>query len=132
MTARNLEVLEGTDDGWDRLPVDQGQQARLTLVVGSPGAGQTALEADWLAARPQRPELTRPRGSSNGKLPDPLTGAEIRVLRSLPRRLTYADMATELHLSLNTVKTHLRHAYMKPGVNSRTAAVKRSATLGLL
>src|SRR5579862_2818174 len=35
--------------------LDQGQQARLTLVVGSPGAGKTALLADWLAARPQRP-----------------------------------------------------------------------------
>ncbi len=35
--------------------LDQGQQARLTLAVGSPGAGKTALLADWLAARPERP-----------------------------------------------------------------------------
>ena len=34
--------------------LDRGQQARLTLVVGSPGAGKTALLADWLAARPER------------------------------------------------------------------------------
>ncbi len=37
---------------FDRL--DQGQQHRFTLVVGSPGAGKTVLLADWLAQRPQR------------------------------------------------------------------------------
>ena len=35
--------------------LDRGGQARLTLVVGSPGAGKTALLADWLAAHPERP-----------------------------------------------------------------------------
>jgi LuxR family maltose regulon positive regulatory protein len=68
---------------------------------------------------------------SQVKLPDPLTDAEIRVLQTLPLRLTYADMASELHLSLNTVKTHLRHTYMKLGVTSRSAAVQRADTLGL-
>jgi LuxR family transcriptional regulator, maltose regulon positive regulatory protein len=46
--------------------------------------------------------------------------------------MTYADMAAELHLSLNTVKTHLRHTYMKLQVTSRTAAVQRAAALGLI
>ena len=63
---------------------------------------------------------------------DPLTDAEIRVLEKLPHRLTYLDMASELHLSLNTVKTHLRHSYMKLGVTSRSAAIKRATSLGLL
>ena len=67
-----------------------------------------------------------------GRLADPLTEAELRVLEKLPQRLTYADMAADLFLSLNTVKTHLRHTYMKLGVTSRTAAVKRASALGLL
>ena len=54
------------------------------------------------------------------------------MLEKLPQRLSYADMANELHLSLNTVKTHLRHTYMKLGVSSRSAAVKRAASLGFL
>ena len=33
----------------------RGQRARLTLVVGSPGAGKTALLADWVTTRPERP-----------------------------------------------------------------------------
>ena len=35
--------------------LDRGHPARLTLVIGSPGAGETALLADWLAAHPGRP-----------------------------------------------------------------------------
>jgi LuxR family maltose regulon positive regulatory protein len=72
---------------------------------------------------------TRPEGAD---LPDPLTAAEIRVLHTLPQRLTYLEMASTLHLSLNTVKTHLRHTYMKLGVTSRSAAVQRATALGLL
>jgi LuxR family transcriptional regulator, maltose regulon positive regulatory protein len=67
-----------------------------------------------------------------GKLLDPLTTAEIRVLEKLSERLTYTEIAADLHLSLNTVKTHLRHAYMKLGVTSRSSAVKRATSLGVL
>ena len=35
--------------------LDSGRRARLTLVVGSPGAGKTVALADWVAARPERP-----------------------------------------------------------------------------
>jgi LuxR family transcriptional regulator, maltose regulon positive regulatory protein len=35
--------------------LDNGQLYRLSLVVGSPGAGKTALLADWVLARPERP-----------------------------------------------------------------------------
>ncbi len=71
-------------------------------------------------------------GPNRGHLPDPLTEAEIRVLEALPQLLTYADMAAQLHLSLNTVKTHLRHTYMKLGVTSRAAAVKRATSIGII
>src|SRR5689334_2860500 len=70
--------------------------------------------------------------SRQDKLIDPLTAAELRVLEKLPERLTYTEMASELYLSLNTVKTHLRHAYMKLGVTSRSSAIKRATTLGIL
>jgi LuxR family maltose regulon positive regulatory protein len=70
--------------------------------------------------------------SRQSKLPDPLTAAEIRVLEKLAEGLTYTDMASELYLSLNTVKTHLRHAYMKLGVTSRSSALKRATSLGIL
>ncbi len=66
------------------------------------------------------------------KLLDPLTAGEIRVLEKLAERLSYIDIASELFLSPNTVKTHLRHAYMKLGATSRSSAIKRATSLGIL
>jgi LuxR family maltose regulon positive regulatory protein len=61
-----------------------------------------------------------------------LTTAEMRVLSCLALRLTYPEIASRLHLSRNTVKTHLRHVYMKLGVTSRAAAVARAVALDLV
>jgi LuxR family maltose regulon positive regulatory protein len=87
----------------------------------------TALITTGLKARKRAAPAPR-----RGKLLDPLTTAEIRVLEKLSERLTYTEIAADLHLSLNTVKTHLRHAYMKLGVTSRSSAVKRATSLGIL
>jgi LuxR family maltose regulon positive regulatory protein len=85
------------------------------------------LIAARLAAR-----MSATSAGNKGGLAEPLTDAELRILVTLPERLTYADMAAQLHLSLNTVKTHLRHVYMKLQVSSRTAAVQRATALGLI
>jgi len=87
----------------------------------------TALITAGLKARKRAAPAPR-----QGKLLEPLTTAEIRVLEKLSERLTYTEIASELYLSLNTVKTHLRHAYMKLGVTSRSSAVKRATSLGIL
>jgi LuxR family transcriptional regulator, maltose regulon positive regulatory protein len=61
-----------------------------------------------------------------------LTRSEARVLRYLPTNLSTREVAAELHLSTNTVKTHQRHLYQKLGASSRTEAVERARALGLL
>ncbi len=96
---------------------------------GGDYARTTSLRSLVAAALEQRKLRPYPQKSS---LPDELTEAEVRVLEKLPAHLTYVDMASELHLSLNTVKTHLRHTYMKLGVTSRSSAIKRATSLGLL
>jgi LuxR family maltose regulon positive regulatory protein len=63
---------------------------------------------------------------------EPLTDGELRVLRYLPTNLRAPEIAAELFLSLNTIRTHLRNIYAKLGVHSRTDAVKRARQLGLL
>ena len=63
---------------------------------------------------------------------EPLTESETRVLRYLPTNLSVPEIAGEIFLSANTVKTHMRHLYGKLGVNSRREAVERARSLGLL
>jgi LuxR family transcriptional regulator, maltose regulon positive regulatory protein len=72
-----------------------------------------------------RPEDAEP-------LSEPLSESELRVLRYLPTNLRAPEIASELFVSLNTIRTHLRNVYAKLGVHSRTDAVKRARELGLL
>jgi LuxR family maltose regulon positive regulatory protein len=61
-----------------------------------------------------------------------LTRCEARVLRYLPTHLSAREIAGELCLSTNTVKTHQRHLYQKLGARNRMEAVERARALGLL
>jgi LuxR family transcriptional regulator, maltose regulon positive regulatory protein len=66
------------------------------------------------------------------RLREPLSETELRVLRYLPTNLPGPEIAAELCVSLNTIRTHLRNVYAKLGVHSRADAVKRARELGLL
>jgi LuxR family maltose regulon positive regulatory protein len=89
----------------------------LSLLAGaaSPGADESAL----LSAEPP-------------SLREPLSPAEIRVLRYLPTSLTVAEIAEQLYLSVNTIRTHLRHLYDKLDAHRRHEALDRARALGLL
>jgi LuxR family transcriptional regulator, maltose regulon positive regulatory protein len=63
---------------------------------------------------------------------EPLSSSEIRVLRYLPTNLSQPEIANELHVSRNTIRTHMSHLYAKLGTHSRTEAVERARSLGLL
>lgn len=62
---------------------------------------------------------------------EPLTAAELRILKLLPTS-SYAQMAATLYISRNTVKTHLRAIYLKLGVTSRSEALERAVELRVL
>jgi LuxR family maltose regulon positive regulatory protein len=63
---------------------------------------------------------------------EPLSKSEIRVLRYLPTNLTAPEIANDLYVSTNTVKTHMHHLYAKLGTHRRGEAVARARALGLL
>ena len=65
-------------------------------------------------------------------LREPLSQSEVRVLRYLPTKLSAPEIADQLYLSVNTVKTHMRHVYDKLGAHRRHEAVERARALGLL
>jgi LuxR family transcriptional regulator, maltose regulon positive regulatory protein len=82
---------------------------------------------DLLAGRnpPPRPGEVEP-------LLEPLSDTELRVLRYLPTSMQGPEIAAELFVSVNTIRTHMRHLYAKLGVHRRTDAVERARELGLL
>ncbi|MFE0752127.1 LuxR C-terminal-related transcriptional regulator, partial [Gordonia sp. NPDC058843] len=61
-----------------------------------------------------------------------LSARETEIAQYLPTRKTNVQIAAELFISENTVKTHLRHIYQKLGVEQRDDAVRRLTELGLL
>ncbi len=61
-----------------------------------------------------------------------LTKAELRILRFLPTHLSLREIALRLHVSTNTVKTQAHAVYRKLGVSSRSGAVARAVSIGLL
>ena len=76
----------------------------------------------------------KPASSPAGPQPplEPLSDSEVRVLRYLPTHLSTPEIADELYVSPNTVKTHLRHLYAKLGTHRRAEAVAHARALGLL
>jgi LuxR family maltose regulon positive regulatory protein len=94
------------------------------------GTAHAALVADilsLLAGRHRAPHPARPQ-----PLLEALSDSEIRVLRYLPTNLTGPEIAGELYVSHNTVRTHMRHLYEKLGTHTRADTVARARALGLL
>jgi DNA-binding CsgD family transcriptional regulator len=71
-------------------------------------------------------------GFHPGVLAEPLSVRELDVLRLLSHGRSNAEIARELFVEQSTVKTHLIHLYRKLDVSSRTQAISRARTLGLL
>ena len=107
-------------------------EIRAPLTADSPDragpAHDAATEMAFSGSGRMPERLSRP----GGPLLEPVSEMEMRVLRFLPTNLTAAEIAGELHLSVHTVKTHIRHLYTKLGVHGRGEAVQRARALGLL
>jgi LuxR family transcriptional regulator, maltose regulon positive regulatory protein len=94
------------------------------------GTAHAALIADILSLLAGQ----KPRSPSGGPQPplEPLSDSEIRILRYLPTNLSMPEIANELYVSHNTVRTHMRHLYAKLGTHRRADTVARARALGLL
>ena len=71
-------------------------------------------------------------GSAPAELLEPLTAREADVLRYLPTMMSNADIAGELFVSVNTIKSHVKSIYRKLGATQRRDAVHRARQLQLL
>jgi len=96
------------------------------LLRRRPGLGNLADHAQALRAR-----LAEDRGPSAPGA-SALTAAELRLLPMLSTHLSFPEIAEELFLSRNTIKSEAISIYRKLGAASRSQAVTRSRELGLL
>ncbi len=115
--------------------------AKLRLRLGAPVEAASALDAaeDALAAMPEPGYLAVLQDTLRAELAQaafdtikPLNERELEVLDAVARCESRSDAASELFLSVNTVKTHLRSAYRKLRVTNRDEAIHRATALGLL
>ncbi len=105
---------------------------RTFLDEGAPMAALLTAAADRGSASPYVRRLraalgvTPDRTDGPGDLVEPLSSRERDVLRLLGTDLNGPEIARELVVSLNTVRTHTKNLYMKLGVNNRRAALRRA------
>ena len=93
------------------------------------GTAHRALAAQLLSTMDERSPSHRVASST---LLEPLSERELAVLRFLPTMMSNAEIASEMFVSVNTVKTHLRHVYRKLDVADRRDCVRRARELRLL
>ena len=118
--------------------------ARCYLALPDPAAARTVLhEADEILrrrpslgvfvqqARDLRAELARAKGNSAAGA-SALTAAELRLLPMLCTHLSLPEIAAEMFLSRNTIRSQAYSIYRKLGVSSRSQAVAMAGKLGLL
>ena len=91
------------------------------------------VAAQWPAPRPPASEpAATPAPAILRDLPDPLTPRELTILRFLATSMSTTEIAEELCLSVNTVKTHLAAIYRKLPASRRRDAVLRARELELI
>jgi LuxR family maltose regulon positive regulatory protein len=124
--SRALSLAE--PEGYVRMFVDEGPpMAHLLEVAVKHG------NAPYSAR-----QLLTAFGSASGNPPvtqaliEPLSKREMEVLRLLGTDLDGPDMARELVVSLNTLRTHIKNIYSKLGVSNRRTAIRRAEELDLL
>ena len=113
--------------GHVRLFLDEGAPMAelLTAVERLPTVGPRARKLQHATRRP--PAVPPPAGGAEG-----LSEREVEVLRLLATARSGPEIARELFVSVNTLRTHTKHIFTKLEVNTRRAAVSRAADLGLL
>jgi LuxR family maltose regulon positive regulatory protein len=114
-------------EGYVRIFADEGPpMASLLRAAAKQGIARDYVRR--LLAAVNKAEDGTP--ASQGLI-EPLSERELDVLRLLGTDLGGPDIARELIVSLNTVRTHTKNIYAKLGVNNRRAAVRRARELDL-
>ena len=116
------------------------EHRRTFLDAGAAGQALVVHYRDWIdVSWPFLDELALasldPAPAVRSPMPvliETLSERERAVLRYLPTMLTFVEIGSELYISVNTTKSHVRSIYRKLGVVGRRDAVRRARQLQLL
>jgi LuxR family maltose regulon positive regulatory protein len=131
--TKALEI--GQEKGFRRLFLDEGEPLAALLRELLPAHLPTSLSlyaATLLRLFPLTAAPTRRGSPVAGALVEPLSGQELRVLRLLAAGMSNGEIANELVVSTNTVKTHVKNIYRKLNVNARDEARALAKELKLI
>jgi LuxR family transcriptional regulator, maltose regulon positive regulatory protein len=122
-TREQLRATVGWAGSWLRAFVarDSGLSHRHAAFLASVPLAATSTIDQWQGEA----------GARDATLVVPLTARETDVLRLLAQLCTNEEIAADLVLSMNTVKTHIRSLFQKLSVTRRADAVRRGRALGL-
>jgi LuxR family maltose regulon positive regulatory protein len=109
-------LRDGVPAGYVRLFLDEG--APMDRLLLAPESGEYAR-----VLRRAAPVAPGAEG---------LSAREVEVLRLLATSMSGPEISREMYVSLNTLRTHTKHIFAKLDVNTREAAVRRAAELGIL
>jgi LuxR family maltose regulon positive regulatory protein len=128
-------------EGYVRLFVDEGEPIRLLILDFRLWIEKRKRDQDHnligyidrlLAAFVRPADIQSTVNNQQSTMIEPLSERELEVLKLLGTELSGPEIARELSVSLNTVRTHTKNIYSKLGTNNRRAAVRRAEELDLL
>lgn len=139
--ARAIEILHealelAEPEGYVRVFVDHGGPLALLLRESLDYRSQSELHPYILkilgAFESQSTALISAARIEKTTIIEPLSDREMEVLGLLPSRLSSTEMANELSISVNTLRSHLKNIYIKLDAHSRYEAIARAKDAGLL
>ena len=128
--------------GFIRTFLDEGPpMERLLRETAERGIAPTYVNRllSTFAAQDQPKSLDQPLTQGVGSqvpttppLTEPLTDRELEVLQLMSDGLTYNEIAAQIMVSLNTVRTHFKNIYSKLYVHKRSQAIAKARELNIL
>jgi LuxR family maltose regulon positive regulatory protein len=123
-------------EDYRRVFIDHGTQLSALLEATAEGINEPHLLGytnELLAAiMPSEYASYIAPGDTGRTLIEPLSDRELEVLSLLSSSLSSTEMASELSISVNTLRSHLKNIYTKLDAHSRYEAIARAKTAGLL
>ena len=106
------------------------RQHRLYPIMVKAAAAQPTVFRESVVH--EMTERIQAMNSDTGALDEKLTSRELEILKHLTTGVPLSAIAKQLHISQNTMKTHLRNVYRKLGVDGRHTAVEKAKKLLLI